>query len=69
MPATLELNNGKHIIYESAIKKDNNIINKAIYPRARKQLFQKLRDQRATIQDIIRYFLRLHGEDTYIIED
>jgi len=36
MLATLELNNGKHITYEAAIKKDANIINKATYPQARK---------------------------------
>jgi len=69
MPATLELDNGKHITYESAIKKDENIINEATYPRARKQLFQKLRDQRATIQDIVRHHLRLRGEDACIVED
>ena len=68
MPATLELDNGKHITYESAIKKDENIINEATYPRARKQLFQKLWDQRATIQDIVRHHLRLRDEDACIVK-
>ncbi len=69
MPATLELDNGQHITYESAIKKDENIINEATYPRARKQLFQKLWDQRATIQDIVRHHLRLRDGDACIVED
>jgi hypothetical protein len=69
MPATLELDNGEHITYESAIKKDKNIINELTYPRARKQLFQKLRDQRATIQDIVRHQLGLRSEDSCILED
>jgi hypothetical protein len=69
MPATLELDNGKLITYEAAIKKDANIINEAKYPRARKRLFQKPRDQRATIQDIVRHHLRLRGEDACIVED
>jgi hypothetical protein len=69
MPATLELDNGEHITYESAIKNDKNIINEAKYPRARKQLFQKLWDQRATIQNIVRHHLRLRDEDACIVED
>ena len=69
MPATLGLDNGEHITYESAIKKDENIINGATYPRARRQLFQKLWDQRATIQDIVRHYLRLRDEDACIVEE
>jgi hypothetical protein len=68
MPATLELDNGEHIIYESARKKDVNIINEVTYPGARRQLFQKLWDQRATIQDIVRHHLRLRDEDACIVK-
>jgi hypothetical protein len=69
MPATLVLDNGKHITHESAIEKDQNIINEATYPRARKQLFQKLWDQRTAIQAIVRHHLRLRNKDAYIVED
>jgi hypothetical protein len=68
MPAALELDNGKHITYESALKKDINIINGAAYPGARRQLFQKLWDQRATIQDIVRHHLRLRDKDACIVK-
>jgi len=51
MPATLELDNGQHITYESAIKKDENIINEATYPRARKQLFQQRGEDACIIED------------------
>jgi hypothetical protein len=69
MPATLELDNGDHITYEIARKKDVNIINEATYPRARRQLYQKLWDQRATIQSLVRHHLRLRNEDACIVED
>ena len=69
MPATLELDNGGYITYESAIKKDKNIIHEATYPQARRQLFQKLRDQRGKIQGIIRHHLKLRDEDTCIVKD
>ncbi|KAF4629963.1 hypothetical protein G7Y89_g8178 [Cudoniella acicularis] len=69
MPATLELDNGDHITYEIARKKDVNIINEATYPGARRQLYQKLLDQRATIQSLVRHHLRLRNEDACIVED
>jgi hypothetical protein len=69
MPPTLELDNGEHITFESARQKDVNIINEAKYPGARRQFFQKLWDQQATIQDIVRHHLKLHNEDVCIIED
>lgn len=69
MPATLELDNGQHITYESARKKDVNIINEATYPGVRRQLFQKLWDQRATIQDLVRHHLGLRDEDACIVKD
>lgn len=69
MAASLELDNGEHITYESARKKDANMINEATYPGARRQLFQKLRDQRVAIQDIVRHHLRLRDEDSCIVED
>ena len=68
MPATLELDNGEHITYKSALEKDINIINEATYPGARRQLFQKLWDQRATIQDIVRHHLRLRDKDACIVK-
>jgi len=69
MTATLELDNGKHITYMSAITKDENIINEATYPPARKQLYQELWDQRAMIQGLVRHHLRLRDEDVCVIED
>jgi len=68
MPATLELDDGEYT-YESAIKKDVNIINEAAYPKARRQLFQKLWDQRAMIQALVRHHLRLRDEDACIVKD
>ncbi|KAH8588764.1 hypothetical protein B0O99DRAFT_693204 [Bisporella sp. PMI_857] len=68
MPAALELDNGEHITYGSACKKDVNIINEATYPGARRQLFQKLWGQRATIQDIVRHHLRLRDEHACIVK-
>jgi hypothetical protein len=68
MPAALELDNGTHITYESAVKKDVNIINDATYPGARRQLFQKLWDQRATIQALVRHHLRLRDQDACIVK-
>ena len=69
MPATLELDNGKHIIYESAIKKDKNIINEATYPRAGDSSFRSYGISMQTIQDIVRHHLRLRDEDACIVED
>jgi len=69
MPATIELDNGDDITYELARKRDVNIINEATYPGARKQLYQKLWDQRATIQALVRYHLRLRDEDACIVEE
>ncbi|KAH8651802.1 hypothetical protein BGZ60DRAFT_497399 [Tricladium varicosporioides] len=68
MPAALELDDGEYT-YESALKKNVNIINEATYPGARRQLFQKLWDQRATIQSLVRHHLRLRNEDACIVED
>lgn len=68
MPAALELDNGKHITYELALKKDVNIINEATYPGARRQLFQKLWDQRAAIQALVRHHLRLRDQDACIVK-
>jgi hypothetical protein len=67
MPATLELDNDEHITYDSARKKDVNVINEATYPGARRQLFQKLLDQRATIQALVRHHLRLRDRDACIV--
>jgi hypothetical protein len=69
MPATLELDNGLYITYELARKKDVNIINEATYPGARRQLFQKLWDQQATIQALVRHHLKLRDEDACIVKD
>jgi hypothetical protein len=68
MPAALELDDGEYT-YESALNKDVNIINEATYPTARRQLFQKLWDQRTTIQALVRHHLRLCDRDTCIVGD
>jgi hypothetical protein len=68
MTATLELENGKHITYKSAITKDENIINEAIYPPARKQLYQELCDQRAMIQ-VLFDAPKTADEDAFVIQD
>ncbi|TVY80836.1 hypothetical protein LSUE1_G004210 [Lachnellula suecica] len=69
MSATLELDNGDHITYELARKKDVNIINETTYPKLRKRLFQELWEQQAMIRALVRHHLSLRDEDVCIIED
>ncbi|OBT69327.1 hypothetical protein VE03_01153 [Pseudogymnoascus sp. 23342-1-I1] len=69
MTATLELDSGEHITYESVCTKDTNIINEASYPIARRQLFKQLWDQRAAIEEIVRHQLGLRDEDSCVTGD
>ncbi len=48
MPFAFEHDNGNDITYESAVKKDENVIHEVTYPAAR--LFQELWDVRPTMQ-------------------
>lgn len=59
MSVTLELDHRRPITYESAIKKDSNIIEKLRHFEAAKQLYESLWDQRAAIQDLVRELLGL----------
>jgi hypothetical protein len=67
MPTALKLDHRKPITYESAIKKDVNIINQAAYFEAAEQLYQVLWDQRQTIQVLVKHHLRLGTQDTCIV--
>jgi hypothetical protein len=67
MPTTLKLDHRKSITYESALKKDANIISQAAYFKAATELYQSLWDQRQTIQALVKHHLRLSNRDTCII--
>ena len=67
MPTTIKLDHRKPITYESALKKDANIITQAAYFEAATELYQSLWDQRQTIQALVRHHLRLSNRDTCIV--
>jgi hypothetical protein len=48
MPTALKLDRRKPITYESALKKDANIISQAAYLEAATELYRSLWDQRQT---------------------
>jgi hypothetical protein len=49
MPTAIKLDHRKPITYESALKKDTNVISEAAYFEAATELYQSLWDQRQTI--------------------
>ena len=67
MPTTIKLDHRKPITYESALKKDANIISQAAHLEAATELYQSLWDQRQTIQALVRHHLRLSNQDTCIV--
>ncbi|KAE9373899.1 hypothetical protein N431DRAFT_407595 [Stipitochalara longipes BDJ] len=67
MPTTLKVDHRKPITYESALKKDINIVNQAVYFKAAEELYRELWDQRQTIKAIIKHHSSLSNRDTYIV--
>jgi hypothetical protein len=67
MPATINIDHRRPITYESALKKDANIISEAAYFEAAIELYQSLWNQRQTIQAIVKHHLRLNNHDTCIV--
>ena len=51
------LDRRKPIIYESALKKDANIISQAAHLEAATELYQSLWDQRQTIQALVKHHM------------
>src|ERR1700709_1712634 len=68
MPTVIKLDHRRPITYESAIKKDANIINQAEYLEAATGLYDSLWNQRQTIQALVRHHLRLTNRDTCIVD-
>ena len=68
MSATLELDDWRSITYQSALKKDANIINQAAYFAAAKELYQKLWGQRQAIQAVVKHDLRLGNRDSCVVQ-
>ncbi|KAH8772443.1 hypothetical protein F5882DRAFT_174322 [Hyaloscypha sp. PMI_1271] len=67
MPTALELDPRKHTTFESALKKDEDIINQAAYRKAATELSQALWDHRQAIQALVKHQLRLGNRDTCIV--
>ncbi|KAH7418655.1 hypothetical protein BKA64DRAFT_717335 [Cadophora sp. MPI-SDFR-AT-0126] len=67
MPTTIELDHRRPITYESALKKDTNLISEAAYFEAATELYQSLWDQRQIIQALVKHHLRLSNRDTCIV--
>ena len=63
MPTVLMLDRRKPTTYESALKKDENIINEVSYQEAATELYEALWNQRHTIQAIVKHHLRLGIRD------
>lgn len=66
--ALLKLDHRKPITYESALKKDANIISQTAHFQAAEELCQTLWDQKHTIQALVKYHLRLGSRDTCIVK-
>jgi hypothetical protein len=68
MPTAIKLYHRKPITYESALKKDANIISQAAYLEAATELYDSFWDQRQTIQALVRHHLRLSNRDTCTVD-
>jgi hypothetical protein len=68
MPTTIKLDYREPIIYESALKKDANIISQAAHFEAATELYQSLWDQRQIIQALVKHHLRLSNRDTCTVD-
>jgi hypothetical protein len=55
-------------MYESAVKKDANIISQAAYLEAATELYDSLWDQRQTIQALVSHHLRLPNRDICMVD-
>ena len=67
MPTTLKVDHRKPITYESALKKDSNVVNQAAYFKAAEELYRELWDQRQTIEALVKHHLGLSNRDTCIV--
>lgn len=67
MPTAIKLDHRKPITYESALKKDANIISQAAHFQAATELYQSLWDQRQTIQALVKHHLRLSNRDICVV--
>ncbi len=68
MPATIELDHRRPITYESALKKDANIISQAAHLAAAKRFSQELWDGRHTIEALVRHHLGLADGDACAVQ-
>ncbi len=68
MPATVELDHRGPITYESALKKDANIISQAAHLAAAKEFTQELWDSRRTIEALVRHHLGLADGDACAVQ-
>jgi hypothetical protein len=57
----------KPITYESALKKDANIISQAAHLQEATELYQLLWNQRQIIQALVKHHLRLSNRETCIV--
>jgi len=67
MSTAIKLDHQKTITYESALKKDANIISQVAHFEAATKLYQLLWDQRQTIQALVKHHLRLSNRDICIV--
>jgi hypothetical protein len=67
MPTAIKLDHRRTITYESALKKDANIISQAAHFEAATELYQSLWDQRQTIQALVKHHLRLSNQDICVV--
>jgi hypothetical protein len=68
MPTAIKLDHRRPITYESAVKKDANIISQAAYLEAATELYDSLWHQRQTIQALVRHHLRLTNRDICTVD-
>lgn len=68
MPAVLELDNRRPITYSSALRKDENIINKVAYGAAQAKLYQDLWAKRDSIEGLVRHHLKAGKQDICVVQ-
>ena len=67
MPTALKLDHRKPIIYKLALQKETYTIRQAAYLKAVAEIYQSLKDQRQTIQALVKHHLRLSNQDTLLL--
>ncbi|KAK0624540.1 hypothetical protein B0T17DRAFT_530402 [Bombardia bombarda] len=68
MPAVLELDNRRPITYSSALRKDENIINRVAYGAAQAKLYQDLWAKRESIEGLVRHHLKAGKQDICVVQ-